>query len=720
MAPCLVAFLLFAGCSAALENKQATTVSRKCSEDTDTFLREINQDSPKEYAVLMYDAFGKMGSNVKGGNANQPGLLQQCRSAHGPVFSGQYCQVFLRQETLQYFVGICLPDSCGEDDVKMLVLCGKLKFGPNSLIPPLPSILVNDSTQEMIMTHCLSNTIAPDASDVTCLFVCCAMVAIPLAATLFTAMIGWQRSREVRPTVESACLNASLNLYGTMKINGSSNSDSASGSSEENGNDSSKLSTVCFPRSGVLRCLDAFSLQTTSQGIFSTSSSVPGGGYSSLNGIRVLSLLWIICGHSAQFPVINNLDNYKDWKKIVEHNPLHVLTISGPVFLAVDTFLLLGGLLSARSLLGSINGAEDKLSPRLVATYLCRRIRRIQPLHLFVMCLTIGLISVGHWGPYWFPFIDAMMDCKTYWWANLLLISNLLPVHEICIPWTWYLSLDFQCYATTPLLVYFYRLNRGVFLIVAGGLLLMTTVASAVITALLQLPVFQPSTLTSENYVLSYYVKPHTRYGPFLIGILIGIYLTTKKDHLLKQRWQAALGWFCCLSVMASLVGLAFILRETPAHPSVSHALYQGLHRQLWALAVTWIILACEEGYGGFIKSLLSLRFWIPLSNISYACYLTHPVFILLYIGLQETPIHYTDINFMYLFLGHLLLTLVASYVFTVLVEKPYLLLKLGNESKDSKDILGPRRGCDNRKGGTNNLCAELNLSRNVHSPRSN
>lgn len=120
-----------------------------------------------------------------------------------------------------------------------------------------------------------------------------------------------------------------------------------------------------FPGSGVRRCLDAFSLQTTSQGIFSTSSSIPGGGYSSLNGIRVLSLLWIICGHSAQFPVINNLgttvhyfglrggafidflkflfaDNYKDWKKTVEHNPLHVLTISGPVFLAVDTFLLLG------------------------------------------------------------------------------------------------------------------------------------------------------------------------------------------------------------------------------------------------------------------------------------------------------------------------------------------------------------------------------------------
>ncbi|XP_073333655.1 O-acyltransferase like protein [Pagrus major] len=669
MTPFWVVFLLFAGRSVALESMQASTVSQRCMDDTNNFLWEIKQDRPKEYAVLMYDAFGKMGSNVEGGNANQPGLLKECRSAHGPTFSGQYCQVFLRQGTVQYFVGICVPDSCGEADVEMLVLYGNLHTDQMSLIPPLPPILINQSSQEMIMTHCLSNTSAPDASDVTCLFVCCVMVAIPLAATMFTAIIRWQRSREVSPTAESSCLNTGLNLYGTLKTNGSSNSEINSNAFEENGNGK-------FPRSCVYRCLQVFSLQTTSQGVFSTSSTIPGGGYSSLNGIRVLSLLWIMCGHSAQFSVINNLDNYKNWKKTVERNPLYVLTMSGPVFLAVDTFLLLGGLLSARSLLGSIDRAEDKLSPSLVADYLFKRIKRIQPLHMFIMCLTIGLISLVQWGPYWFPFIDTMMDCKTYWWANLLLISNLLPVHEICIPWTWYLSLDFQCYATTPLLVYFYRLNRSVFTVVAGGLLLMTTVSSVVITALLQLPVFQPSTLTSENYVLYYYVKPYTRYGPFLIGILTGIYLTTKKDQLLKKKWQAALGWFCCLSVMAVLVGLAYILRETPAYTSVPHALYQGLHRPLWALAVTWIILACEEGYGGFIKSLLSLGFWVPLSNISFACYLTHPVFILLYIGLQETPIHYSDINFMYLFLGHVVLTLTVSYVLTLLVEKPYLLLK--------------------------------------------
>ncbi|KAE8284973.1 Zinc finger protein 532 [Larimichthys crocea] len=367
----------------------------------------------KLFETEVYDAFGKMGSNVEGGNANRPGLLQQCHSAHGPTFSGQYCQVFLRQGTVQYFEGICVPDSCGEDEVQMLVLNGRLQFGQTSLVPPLPHILANKSTQELIMIHCLSNTIDPDASDVTC-------------------------------------------LYPVHSYN-----------------------KVAKEQRGV--CL-----------------------------------------------------------------------VHGP-------------------LLGSIERAEDKLSLGLVASYLFKRIKRIQPLHLFIMCLTIGLISLVQWGPYWFPFIDTLMDCKTYWWANLLLISNLLPVHEI---------------------------------------------------------------------------------------------------------WQAVLGWFCCLSTMAVLVGLAYVLRETPAYPSVPHALYQGLHRPLWALAVTWIILACEEGYGGFINSLLSLGFWVPLSNISFACYLTHPVFIIFYIGLQETPIHYTDINFMYLFLGHLVLTLVVSYVFTVLIEKPYLLLQ--------------------------------------------
>ncbi|XP_008422732.1 nose resistant to fluoxetine protein 6 [Poecilia reticulata] len=663
-------FLLLVSGNVVLGNSLNYSILQRCMKDVNTFLWELNQDKPKEYAALMYDSFGKMGSSVKDGNVNQPGSPQQCRSAIGPSFSTHYCQVFLKQGATQYFVGICVPDSCGEDDVKQLVHCDRLQLNQKSLLSPLPPILTNQSSWELIMTHCMADAVSLDASDITCMCVCCVMLAIPLVATLFTTLRRSEQSSTINPTIEFS----HLNVYGSLKTNGLSSNEMNGSTLEEKG----RIGPAgqCLSRRCVSSCFQAFSLQTTSKGVLSTASSAPCENYTSLNGIRVLSLLWIICGHSAQFPVINNLDNYKTWRKAVESSPVYVLTISGPVFLAVDTFLLLGGLLSARSLLSSIDKAEDNLSLGLVANYLFKRIKRIQPLHLFTVCLTISVISLVRWGPYWFPFVEMLTDCKAYWWANLLLVSNLLPVHEICIPWTWYLSLDFQCYATTPLLVYIYRLKRSVFAVVVGGILVSTTVASAAITACLHLPVFQPSTITSDNYVLHYYVKPYTRYGPFLIGILAGIYLTTKKDQLLKERWQAALGWLCCCSVMVLLIGLAYFLKDTPPYPSAAHALYQGLHRPVWALTVSWIILACEEGYGGFIKTFLSFGFWVPLSNISFACYLIHPIFIILYNGMQETPIHYTDINFMYLFLGHLMLTLAAGCALTVLVEKPYLFLK--------------------------------------------
>ncbi|XP_062409555.1 O-acyltransferase like protein [Sardina pilchardus] len=663
-------------CLLLLSIAGAFNVSHRCMQDTRMFLLELSKDKPAKYAALMYDAFGKLGSDVRGGNVNRPGSLRECLSVGAPGFRGQHCQVFLKQEEVQYFVGICVPDSCTEADVQTLVVYDMLQSRGESLIPAVPSPLLSDSTLGIYMTQCLSaHRTPPDPSAVISLFVCAVLVSVPLVASLYVALLRLKRQRAVTPSPDMT-LTSDPSRYGSLLSNGSPASQADSGSPDDSTTHSDgKASEDSNTKSCFLSCLQSISLQDSSAGVLSTGSG-SADSYSSLNGIRILSLLWIISGHNVQLSAWNNLDNDKRWKESVERNPLYVFAFSGPVYLAVDTFLLLGGLLSAKSLLASIQRSEDQLSAGLVTHFLFKRFKRVQPLHLFIVCLAIGLFSVVQRGAFWFIAEDEILNCKKYWWSNLLLVNNLFTTTDICAPWTWYLSIDFQFYITTPILILLYRWNKRVLAAVAVLLMALTCLTSALLTAILHLPVHQPTTLSFESYFQYYYNKPYTRYGPYLVGILAGIYMTTKSGPFVRHRWQAGLGWFSSLSVMMAVVGLAYSLREVPPGPSLPHAIYQGVHRTLWALVVAWIILACEEGYGGFVDRILSLRVWIPLSNISFACYLIHPMLIILYNGKRETAIHYTDLNFFYLFLGHTALTLSLGYLLTVLIEKPYLFLK--------------------------------------------
>ncbi|MBN3271823.1 NRF6 protein, partial [Polyodon spathula] len=563
-----------------------------------------------------------MGSDFVGGNMNRPGSFSECILANAGGFSGQYCQVMLIQEQTGYLVGLCVPDSCEEAEIEILVANADVfKYKDTSLVPPIPSVLLHNSTQQIPVstTKCLKKNGAPDASAIVCLFVCSFIVALPLGGTIYVALIKWKKQKWTLSTVGSK-FKSDPNIY-----------------------------DECF-FSGLVYFLDnflkTFSLQNNFSSLWATKDK---GHYSALNGIRILSLLWIICGHNIQLSAWENLvvfvftDNAKRWKDSVANNPAYIVALSGPSYLAVDTFLLIGGLLSVKSLFSLIDGADDKMTVQLVGTFLLNRIKRIQPLHIFMVCLSIGLLSVVPKGSFW-SFAEMQIDiCKKYWWANMLLINNLFFYPNSCIPWSWYLAIDVQFYFTTPLLVFLLRRqvqeNTCTLIAVATIFLLIPCIISALLTAYFQLPLYLPSEWIYKAYFEYYYNKPYSRYGPYLIGILLGMFMNAKKDRLLKKQWQAAVGWISSLTSMALLVALAYVLHEVPNYPSAPHAIYQGLHRTLWAVAVAWIIFACDEGFG-------ALNVWIPFSSISFACFMIHPLLIIIFNGVQETLFHYTDINF--------------------------------------------------------------------------
>lgn len=121
------------------------------------------------------------------------------------------------------------------------------------------------------------------------------------------------------------------------------------------------------------------------------------------------------------------------------------------------------------------------------------------------------------------------------------------------------------------------------------------------------------------------YIPTHTRFIPYLIGILASYVYYKKKLHVPLSNKQQTLASVSIL-LLSHIPILSAILFYTPGYKyDRTHAsIYAAFHRIPWCLAISCLILMGATRNGGILQPILSWKAFVPLSRLTYCVFLSH------------------------------------------------------------------------------------------------
>ncbi|XP_053681623.1 nose resistant to fluoxetine protein 6-like [Sabethes cyaneus] len=386
-----------------------------------------------------------------------------------------------------------------------------------------------------------------------------------------------------------------------------------------------------------------------------------------LHGIRFLAILWIIFGHSYMMvlsaPLINPVATL-DWIASPHSAPI----VAGAI--SVDTFFVLSGLLACWSFLREL----DRNRKINVPLQYVHRYLRLTPPFAALLLFTVGIYPNIGSGPLWDSSLAVTADlCNKYWWSALLYIQNYVNPNEMCLGHSWYLSVDMQLFLLSPFIIYpLWRWGRPVLSVVI--VLIISSVACILAVSMvheLRANILL-SSLERDRYS---YVPTHTRMGAWFVGLILGYVLHRTKDEFVSlSRWKVSLGWTLTTALLVGCIFGYYPLNQPTDYeqnPLVADALYDSLKHVLWAIAVSWIIFACCNGYGGPVNTILCLPVWQPLGRLSYCLYLVHLPIQTMLTGSLRTVRSFSDLQTIHTFWGDFCYTLIVAVAWTLCFEMP-------------------------------------------------
>ena len=408
-----------------------------------------------------------------------------------------------------------------------------------------------------------------------------------------------------------------------------------------------------------------------------------GGPLACLDGVRCLSMLYVVYGHSILWPT--QAPGYTNmYEAVVPHDGEgYMATVRGQVLNAaefsVDTFFWLSGFLGA--FVASKVAARATTCTWIPKAYL-QRYLRLTPSYAFIVLLWWKVLRVYGSGPVWAQQRGEYRDCARTFWTNMLYVNNLVPFHgteDSCYGVAWYLPNDMQFFLLLPGFVALKRASAAAAYAVLGALAL-ASVAYAWWAAY----AFDLSFATFDggDYFPDYYVRPWTRIPPYLVGVATAFYYADAANDKAREppSTRAAYGSLAAgLAVAAALVfGSYPFYQDVPSGPAEwKNHVYLALAKPAWACALSLLALPCFFGRGAFVGGILSLPVFAPLAKLTFAAYLIHPAVLdVLYKSSTDARVVFTEVGWYVTFLGVSAIVLLCSLVVHLFVEQPLVNLE--------------------------------------------
>lgn len=433
-----------------------------------------------------------------------------------------------------------------------------------------------------------------------------------------------------------------------------------------------------------------------------------------LDGLRVISILWVIFGHLMAIQSGNGAGFINPKMLLPPYG--FVTTLGGQVVFAarfaVDTFFIIGGYLvfhAIRRRSAPSSGISTGVRYlRDMPGFVLYRALRILPLYATFMGFFLEIAPHIGSGPFWYQWDKLMDPCQKYAWTNFLFVNNFIPfgtpTQQTCFYQAWYLAVDMQLFLLAPLLVYSYQANGRVGKVATAALVASSALATLILSFTQQWSANSFDGAAVGRFDVEGYAMPHVRAQSYLAGLMLAMMLDGRRSSQLQSTWKSSLAMALAVCLLLSVTFVtvfgAYSRRpcqtyETPWLNSCGSTwnryvtfAYTGTSRALWALSVTVIIGLCVSGAGGFVNHFLSVSLWTPLSHLSFGAYLVHPTVItVLQLGDAQKK-YFTVASFIVHFIGVCCISFALALVFALLVELPMAnlttrLLKRGNQKKN-------------------------------------